>query len=102
MQPVKAYTFRVYHVMPIRIPVSHNEQVPSLAETVLYPTSQEIARMGIIIAYSILALLFLSLATGIFKPKTWQDLPKRYTTFLRFGCFFGFLVIVFNVVRRLL
>jgi hypothetical protein len=58
--------------------------------------------MGVIIAYSILALLFLALATGIFTPGTWHDLPKKYATFLRFGCFFGFLVIVFTIARRLI
>lgn len=58
--------------------------------------------MGIIIAYSVLALLFLALAAGIFTPKTWHELPKKYVTFLKFGCFFGFLVIVFNIVRRMM
>ena len=63
---------------------------------------RENTHMGIIIAYSIIALLLLALATGVFKPRTWHELPKKYTIFLRFGCFFGFLVTVINIARRLM
>lgn len=57
--------------------------------------------MGIVVAYSLLALLFLALSAGLYKPKKWHELPERTVKMLRFGCFFGFLVILFNIVSRL-
>jgi hypothetical protein len=59
-------------------------------------------RMGIIVAYLILALLLLALSTGMFKPKKWNELTERHVKFLKIGCFFGFLVIVVNIVSKLL
>ena len=56
--------------------------------------------MGIIVAYSLIALLLLALSTGIFKPKKWHELPDKNVKLLRFGCFFGFLVILFNIASR--
>ncbi len=58
--------------------------------------------MGIIVAYSILAILFLALSTGLFKPKKWNELTERHVKILKIGCFFGFLVIVINLVDKLL
>lgn len=58
--------------------------------------------MGIVIAYSVLALLFLALSTGLYKPRKWRELSQRNISFLRFGCFFGFLVIVLNIAKKLL
>jgi hypothetical protein len=58
--------------------------------------------MGIIVAYSILAILFLALSTGLFKPKKWNELTVRHVKILKVGCFFGFLVIVVNIVSKLL
>jgi len=58
--------------------------------------------MGIIVAYSILALLLLALSTGLFKPKKWNELAERHVKFLKIGCFFGFLVIVVNLLGKLL
>lgn len=59
-------------------------------------------RMGIIVAYSILALLLLALSTGLFKPKKWNELTERHVKILKIGSFFGFLVIVVNMVGKLL
>ena len=58
--------------------------------------------MGIIVAYSILALVLLALSTGLFKPKKWHELTERHVKILKIGCFFGFLVIVLNMVSKLL
>lgn len=58
--------------------------------------------MGIVVAYSLLALLFLALSVGLYKPKKWQELPEKTVKFLKFGCFFGFLVIFFNIVTKLI
>ena len=56
--------------------------------------------MGIIVAYSILALLFLVLSIGFYKPKSWLELSKKHVMILKFGCFLGFLVIVVNIASR--
>jgi hypothetical protein len=58
--------------------------------------------MGIIVAYSFLALLLLALSTGWYKPKKWHELTEKHVTVLRFGCLFGFVVIVTNIVGKLL
>lgn len=56
--------------------------------------------MLVSICYVILALIFLLLATGKFKPKTWRELPERRIQLMRFGCFFFFAVITLNLVGR--
>jgi len=56
--------------------------------------------MGVVVAYSLLALIFLALSTGIYKPKRWHDLTDKHVKILRIGCFFGFLVIVVNIVDK--
>jgi hypothetical protein len=58
--------------------------------------------MGIVGAYAVLALLFLALSVGLFKPKRWHDLTDKHIKVLKIGCFFGFLVIVANIVVKLL
>jgi hypothetical protein len=58
--------------------------------------------MGIIVAYSLLALLLLALSLGLYKPKRWNDLTDKHVKVLKFGCFFGFLVIVANIAGKLL
>jgi hypothetical protein len=58
--------------------------------------------MGIIVAYSLPALLLLSLSIGLYKPKRWNDLTDKHVKVLKFGCFFGFLVIVTNIAGKLL
>ncbi len=58
--------------------------------------------MGVVVAYSILALVFLTLSTGIFKPKRWNDLTDKHVKILKFGCFFGFLLIMANIAARLI
>jgi tellurite resistance protein TehA-like permease len=58
--------------------------------------------MGIVVAYSLLALFFLALSIGLYKPKRWNDLTEKNVRFLKFGCFFGFLVITFNVASNFL
>lgn len=58
--------------------------------------------MGIVVAYSLLALLFLALAVGLYKPKKWRELPEKTVKLLKFGCMFGFLVIFFNIVTKLM
>jgi len=57
--------------------------------------------MVVIICYTILALIFLLLASGIFKPGTWRELPERKVQLMRFGCFFFFVVIAINLLSRL-
>jgi hypothetical protein len=57
--------------------------------------------MGIVIAYSLLALVFLALSIGFYKPKRWHDLTYNHVKILKFGCFFGFLVIVAKIVGKL-
>lgn len=57
--------------------------------------------MIIVICYIFLALLFLLLATGIFQPKTWQELPETKIKLIRFGCYFFFFVISLNLLSRL-
>lgn len=58
--------------------------------------------MGVVVAYSILALVFLALSIGAFKPKKWNDLTDKHVKILKFGCFFGFLLIAANIAARLL
>lgn len=58
--------------------------------------------MGIVVAYSLLALLFLALSVGLYKPKKWHELPEKTVKLLKFGCMFGFLVIFFNLVSKLI
>ncbi len=58
--------------------------------------------MGIIVAYVLLALLLLALSSGLFKPKRWNDLTAKHVKVLKIGCFFGFLIIVTNIVGKLL
>ena len=61
----------------------------------------EVSSMIAVICYIILATLFLLLATGIFKPQTWRDLPEGKIKLMRFGCFFFFAVIALNLIARL-
>jgi hypothetical protein len=56
--------------------------------------------MQIVIAYLFVALLLLALGTGVYRPKRWQELPDKHVKILKLGCFFGFLVIVANIVRK--
>lgn len=56
--------------------------------------------MQIVIAYLLVALLLLALGTGFYQPKRWQDLSEKHVKILKLGCFFGFLVIIANVVRK--
>ncbi len=58
--------------------------------------------MGIIVAYALLALIFLALSSGLYKPKRWHDLSDRHVKILKIGCFFGFLVIMTNLVGKFL
>ena len=58
--------------------------------------------MEIVIAYSLLAVVFLALSTGVFKPKRWHDLTDKHVKILKVGCFFGFLVIVVKIADKLL
>ncbi|WP_153306359.1 hypothetical protein [Desulfopila sp. IMCC35006] len=58
--------------------------------------------MGIIVAYSILALMFLGLSSGVYKPKKWHDLTDKHVKILRIGCFLGFLLIVANLAGHLI
>lgn len=58
--------------------------------------------MGVVAAYSMLALIFLALSIGLYRPKKWNDLTDKNILFLKFGCFFGFLVIAFNIAGKLL
>lgn len=58
--------------------------------------------MGIIIAYTILALLFLALSSGFYQPKKWRELTDKHVRILKIGCFLGFLLIVANLAARLL
>lgn len=59
-------------------------------------------KMGIIVAYTLLALIFLALSSGLYKPKRWHDLTDRHVKILKIGCFFGFLVIMANLVGTFL
>ncbi len=56
--------------------------------------------MGIVGAYSVLALVFFSLSIGWFKPKRWNELTDKHVKVLKIGCFFGFLVILANIVAK--
>lgn len=56
--------------------------------------------MQIVIAYLIVALLLLALATGLYKPKRWHDLADKHIKILKLGCFFGFLVIAANIAGK--
>jgi hypothetical protein len=58
--------------------------------------------MGIIVAYSLLALLLLALSIGLYKPRRWNDLTDKHVKVLKIGCFFGFLVIATNIAGKLL
>lgn len=58
--------------------------------------------MGIVVAYSLLAVVFLALSFGLFKPKRWNDLTEKNVKILKFGCFLGFLVIVANLFVKLI
>jgi hypothetical protein len=58
--------------------------------------------MGIIVAYALLALIFLALSSGLFKPKRWHELSDKHVKILKIGCFFGFLVILANLVGKFL
>ena len=57
--------------------------------------------MFVIISYIALAIIFLLLATGIFRPKTWHELPERKIKLMTFGCYFFFVVITLNLLARL-
>lgn len=57
--------------------------------------------MGIIVAYSVLAVIFLALSSGLFTPKSWHQLSKGNITFLRLGSFFGLLFLIFKIVNKL-
>jgi hypothetical protein len=58
--------------------------------------------MGIVLIYSLLALVLLFLSTGLYRPKRWNELTGKHVKILRFGCFFGFLVIILNIAGRLI
>lgn len=58
--------------------------------------------MGIIVAYALLALIFLALSSGLYKPKRWHSLSDKHVKILKIGCFFGFLVIMANLVGKFL
>lgn len=58
--------------------------------------------MGITVAYSILAVMFLALSSGVYKPKKWHDLTDKHVKILKIGCFFGFLLIVANLAAHLI
>ena len=58
--------------------------------------------MGVIVAYSLLALVFLALSSGLYKPQRWNDLTDKHVKILRIGCFFGFLVILINIADKLI
>ena len=62
---------------------------------------RRIQRMGIVVAYLVLAVVFLALSTGLYKPKRWNDLTGKHVKILRIGCFFGFLVILAKIVGKL-
>ena len=57
--------------------------------------------MEIIVAYSLLAAVFLALSIGAYKPKRWNDLTVKHVKILKVGCFFGFLVIIAKIVDKL-
>ncbi len=54
--------------------------------------------MGVVVAYSVLALVFLALV--VYTPKSWRELPEKQVKILRFGCLFGFLLLCFNIVYK--
>lgn len=56
--------------------------------------------MGVMVAYAILAALFLALASGVYTPKRWRELPEKNVRLLKFGCLFGFLLICANIVGK--
>jgi len=56
--------------------------------------------MGVVVAYSLLALVFLALTFGIYKPKRWDELTDKHVKILRIGCFLGFLVIIVKIVGK--
>jgi hypothetical protein len=58
--------------------------------------------MGIIVAYALLAVVFLALSSGVYKPKRWHDLSDKHVKILKIGCFFGFLVILANLAGKFL
>ena len=57
--------------------------------------------MTIAICYTILGAIFLALATGIFRPRSWQGLPEARIKLIRFGCLFFAIVIILNLARTL-
>lgn len=57
--------------------------------------------MGVAVAYSVLAVLFLALAAGAYTPKRWRDLEVKQVRLLKFGCLFGFVLLALNIVSRL-
>ena len=57
--------------------------------------------MDIIIAYSLLAIGFLLLASGFFRPKGWNQLTATHVLVLRFGCLFAFLVLLYQLGGRI-
>ena len=56
--------------------------------------------MGIVVAYLVLAVVFLALSSGLYKPKRWNDLTDRHVKILKVGCFFGFLVILAKIAGK--
>jgi len=52
------------------------------------------------IAYTVIALLLLLLATGLLHPPSWRKLDKRTEKLLRFGCYFGFFVIAISLALK--
>lgn len=56
--------------------------------------------MGLVFAYAVVALILLALAGGLYTPKKWRELSAKHVKFLKFGCLFGSLLILFNVVMR--
>ena len=62
--------------------------------------TRRIQRMGIVVAYLVLAVVFLALSSGLYKPKRWNDLTDRHVKILKVGCFFGFLVILAKIAGK--
>lgn len=58
--------------------------------------------MGLMVAYLLLAAVFLVLAAGVYTPKRWRQLPEKHIKLLKFGCLFVSLLMVFGVIRDFL
>lgn len=54
------------------------------------------------VAYLLLAVVFLALAGGLYTPKRWRALPEKHLRPLKFGCLLGALLILFNSFNHFL